>query len=407
MVYFWFKTILKWFLSVFFSIEVSEIGKISEDVVEKQRKEINQKFMAVLSLDEIDAKSFERGRIVAQMESDVKFHFQMGSEDSSWQKIPESDKDDFIQFQRTENSLIEHSEKTLIFTGSCMNQKKLSIKKISRIENGKTELKIANKLTHHESFLPYFFTFTQSKIDYIAMDYYKSNLKDFDLKYDLKSFLIQICNGLEFMHKLKIAHLSINFQSIAVVQHSTQTIFKIKNFEKSIETDDVFHHRKDISGLRKVLVDTCKSKWIQIGMRKFSEHDISLLTDLMDWMIHEQPSAKDVKNHPFLMKPREILYFIVEVAKFFESTNPNGFWFCNEVIRNSKRVLVDKWFNYIDQGAFHELERINRKNFPSMANKLILKSNATLKGDLIGLVKTIRNLVGLIKKGLFINDIVL
>lgn len=406
------KSLLRWFLCSFFDLKISEFEEVSEDVREESKKRIENKLNHMLNIDEIDAKTFNgcklRGDGVMRgdmnhMETQLKILRPAGAmdiDDLPWKQIPKSI-DKFIEFHCNPSSMIE-SSKEFIFTGTFMDQKKMAIKKMSNASKCKYEQKIYNELKHHESFLPYFFSFTQNGVHFIAMEFYSKNLEDFRSMYDLRCFLHQICRGLEFMHKIGLAHLNLNMRNIAVVeQFDDKFLFKITNFKIARRTDFEEDFKNDVLALGKILIDICKVQWIQIRMQQFLANEKNLLTDLIEQMTHvrfkDRPNVGQIKLHPFLQSPRETLHFFVEVSKLFESANHNGSGFCSELRKNAKRVISDDWFRYIDKEVCMELERINREKVPRFKQLCLSSEHITMRGDLVALVKTIRNLVSLNK----------
>jgi hypothetical protein len=225
------------------------------------------------------------------------------------------------------------------------------------------------------------------------MEFYASNLEDYKSSYDLRDFLLQTCSALEVMHGLRIVHGSLKMANFAVVDSpANHHIFKITNFHESRKFRKKEDFSIDISDLRKILVEICKSRWVEVKLQSYSTHDKNLLADIIETIDRIQPTASDLKRHPFLMTTRDILHFVVEVAKLFESNRCEN-EFCYELKRNSKQVINDDWWKYIDKDVCFELERINREKVPRLAKMCLSPQNITMRGDLIALVKTIRNLV--------------
>ena len=392
-----FKKLLRWILSFFFEIKVSKRledqidheGK-SEDLIEKKLNKI----LIYRREDQVDSRTLECGELTR-------------THKKSWRDIPEDDTD-YIQFYRDERSVIE-STQDFIFSGILLQQKKVSIKKTTEF-HARQELSIAKELNHHENFLPYFFgqKMLNSSFELIVMEYYETNLKYYEDQYDLRDLLMQVTAGLEYLHKIRIAHFYMNTENISVLKNIEKptflrNIFKITNFENAKKTRHELDFKTDIQDLGKMLVTICNLHNYQISLDKYSSHEKNLLANLIDNLLDDdfqtRPSAKEVKDFPFLWTPRDTLHFIVQISKLLESSpETNSYIFHDELKRNSKKVLCKEWWQYVDREVFEELERINRqkvnKRFVKRLAKLCLTSeDVTMRGDIISLIKTIRNLV--------------
>jgi hypothetical protein len=202
------------------------------------------------------------------------------------------------------------------------------------------ETTLGHYLTHHKSFFNIYFSFNQLSVEYIAMEHYESNLEDFYKPYDLRNLLLQICEGLKFLHEThKIAHGDIKMENIAVVQlmGTTQRVFKIMNFSEktTIATTNI-----DISSLGAMLKRIHQIHNAQIGFRDFSINDENLLADLISQCLKPSCSADELQRHPFLLSHRETLNFIVEFAKFLESTRSDDL-IVSRLKADSWKIIID------------------------------------------------------------------
>lgn len=89
-----------------------------------------------------------------------------------------------------------------IFEGLWENHKKVAVKRSSKSFN---EAKILLKLCNlHSGVVAYFGTFNDQSHHYLVLEHFQCTLKDFIMKDDeeitIKNVLIQICEGLNFLH---------------------------------------------------------------------------------------------------------------------------------------------------------------------------------------------------------------
>lgn len=336
------------------SDDLEEIAKID---IEQNLDEIRRR-----NVHEIDAKPFEKIE-----KSKTRTHAA---------DIPKST-ESFIEFNAKE---VIQDDVELIFGGSIY-KRRVAIKMIGcDLDQVAAEMKIAEKLKHHENFLYHFFSFTQKRVSFIAMEFYERSLCQF-LPNDLRDFLKQITSGLEHLHSLKIAHKGLVARNIAVVMRGNTAIYKITNYRDSITEADEEYLKDDIESLGKLLLKLRDQLQAEKNLGKWKTADDVLCVSLInkmtakDWKL--RPSIKAVKGHPFLWSPHETLHFIVEVAKKLESNRCAAFY--DLLKTNSSRIFTSDWRGYIDRFVIDELRGINYDKLPFP--------------NIIGLIKTIRNLV--------------
>lgn len=315
--------------------------------------------------------------------------------------------DAFIEFH---SALIIEKTPDLIFEGTFLKQKKVAIKRVGSNDAQLTkEMKIADQVKYHEGFLVHLFGFNQLSVNYIAMEYYTCTLDDVLLSLDdniiPSNVLTQLCNGLEFLHSLSIAHYSVSTHNVVVIYRAGQHLCKISNFRSAINTTHEIDFKQDVEALGLILLYVMKCKNV---IRQFSQneldfswslHNKTLCMDLVEKMLCEnfrnRPEVKEIKTHPFLWTSRESLLFIIELSKTLES--PSAKNFAVVLKKHSDDIFGKDWRGHIDKHVLDELEAINLKTLSLPKSIKVNKKDISLKSDIVGLVKTIRNMVRLKK----------
>lgn len=373
------KTFFKWILR-FFGVEFIEPP--SDDLEEKAKFELDEKIEKIRSRrsnHEVDSKPFECDTVEGPAS--------VGSYESAYDiQIPNS-VDSFIEFHSNE---VIQARPELIFAGTFLKQKKVAIKKVGSDDvQLEKEMIIADQLKHHENFLVHLFGFRQLGECYIATEAYDATLlclvdhPTFHCETDFRNVLMQLCNGLEFLHDSGIAHRCLDMRNIVVVMRKKSPIFKITNFRDAMRTTRENFFKTDVKDLGNILDNLKALQNLQKSqVSTMSTSDSILFYDIIDIMTNEdyrdRPSIAQVKAHPFLWTPHETLHFIVQLAKLLESKNtPTAY---DALKKISPQVLANNdWRSCIDRYVLDELKAINSGTFP--------------KCGIIKLVKTIRNLV--------------
>lgn len=359
----WFFAIFGWIVRAVKNY-LSPIEAPTDDLEEIARDEVKQSLKEIRrrNIHEIDAKPIEK--------------IEKSRTRSLANEIPKST-ESFIEFNAKE---VLQDDAELVFGGSIYKSR-VAIKIIGcNQDQVAAEIKIAERLKNHENFLFHFFSFTQKRVHFIAMEYYERSLFHF-LPPDLRDFLKQMCNGLEHLHALKIAHKSLVARNIAVVMRGNTAIYKITNFRDSISEADEELLKDDVEALGKLLLKQRDRLQSDVHSKKWGTSDDVLCVALInkmtakDWNL--RPSIKKVKTHPFLWSAHETLYFIVEIAKKLESNK--CFALYDLLKKNSSRIFTSDWRGYVDRYVIDELREINFDKLPIP--------------NIIGLIKTIRNLV--------------
>ncbi|CRL01533.1 CLUMA_CG014848, isoform A [Clunio marinus] len=285
-----------------------------------------------------------------------------------------------------------------IFQGTLFEQKSICIKEVGSFSKQmENEMLIAKKLIHHENILSHFFGFNQIDENFIAMEFYEMTLCSVKTIV-LRDLLTQLSNGIEFLHDSRIAHCCLRLTNVAVVTRgASKRIYKITNFREAVETTNEFELKSDIEALGKILLHFQKRQEDhEENDVDWSEHDNVLCVDVIDRMTdvdyHNRPFIKTVKCQPFLWSHRDSLHFIIKIAKILEQNICN---FSEYLRSHAERIFNQDWRGYIDRDVLNELDDINRKRLPYHMRIKFNADDISLKSDVIGLIKQIRNLVGL------------
>ena len=272
-----------------------------------------------------------------------------------------------------------------VFKATFFDQKKFAMKRTKSkfVEN---EVKIAGKLAYHENILTYFVRIKQLDKIYIAMEEYTCSLdrlEDFEeTNFELKDVFKQVSKGLKFMHDSKIAHRYLKWQNIAVVMRGTTLIYKISNFQQAKNDASEFDLKDDIEDLGYLLENLINKFTFNTYNKNPLTADeflsVNLINEMTKYYYEERPMMKDVLTHPYLWTPHETLHFIVQIAKILEAKDKT---MSNILEESARNVYPTDWRSYIfKDDVIHLLKATNPWRKPPA-------------GGMIGLVKTIRNLV--------------
>lgn len=402
-----FEMILKWILKFCYSIEFSRVEAPKESLENIAENEIEDKFEKLFTIesegDNVDAKTWVIPKTTKVHDSNEIF------------EIPKSIYS-YIEFDQ--NSVVQNCPE-LIFRGTFLKQKKVAIKKC-RFDEGrmKSEMRVAEMMNTHESFLSYFFNFKQHEEYYIAMEYFDETLETLPpkpgLDIDVRDIFSQVLSGVEYLHQyFGHVHRNLHPRNIAVFVRQEKLVCKITNFSCAAATLD-FDFKQDFAALGNILLhvyDLRKSqdkitdhKFYQLNREKYwSSHDKILCVDLIellkseiakDFNFKEDLTILPVSAHPFFWSTQDTLNFIVKIAKLLEKPDSSIFQSLRKI---SKKIIGNDWRGYVCCNVMQELDEINRKNIPSYLKFRFHPDDISLKNDLVTLIKTIRNLVSILK----------
>lgn len=375
------KSIFKWIICYFDFVDLP-----SDDLEEKARFEIESKLKDIRkrkNVSEVDARTCN---IIVEQD---KLNGYLYSQRYGLFDIPIPDCfDEFVEFNCWEKNVLIREASHLIFRGKFLDQKKIVIKKNlgnDHVQLDK-EMKMAEKLRNHENILTYLFGFKHSKYEgvFVAMENFDAFLIDYSkvdnyINFDIKDILRQVSTGLRFMHEYRIAHCCLNLSSIAIVKRGKTVIYKISNFLFTMENACERLLKADVEVLA-YMIDDLVDKLVDIvGLSSTS--DEVLRVDLIEKMSRQnfrrRLTFEEVLTHPFLWTSRETLHFVVKLAKLLESKHKRTLY---KILENvTYKVFTSDWRGYIDKQVLDDLKSVNFHTLPLR--------------NIIGLIKTIRNLV--------------
>lgn len=401
------ETILKWILKFCYSIEFWRVEAPKECLENTAENEIAAKLEKLIKIesegDNVDAKTW----IIPKT---TKIH-----EPTEILEIPKSIYS-YIEFDQTA-VLQYHPE--LIFRGTFLKQKKVTIKKCRFDERKmKCEMRVAELMNTHASFLSYYFYFRQHEEYYIVMEYFDETLETLLPKpgvyFDVRDIFSQVISGVEYLHQyFGYVHRNLHPRNVAVTIRREKLICKITNFSAAALTLD-FDFKQDFSALGNILLHVydlrnaqdkmTDQKFAQFDKEKYwSSHDKILCVDLIELLnsdvtkvdqnTKEDTVVRPVSAHPFFWSPRDTLNFIVQFAKLFEKPDSSIFQSLRKI---SKKIIGSDWRGYVCCNVMQELDEINRKNLPSYLKFKFHPEDVSLRNDLVTLIKTIRNLVSIL-----------
>lgn len=203
---------------------------------------------------------------------------------------------------------------------------------------------------------------------------------------DLKQLTQQICSGLEYLHEEGIAHGKVNNRNV-VICNQIRTTYKIANFENAAINASRERKTKDVKDFGKMLMvfrcNIVNAKEQEIFkfdlMRKsvWRQFDDYCFLDMIQNNGGDRCTLQKIKKHPFLWSAHETLMFVVEIVKFME---PHSWKYAEKIFKKCS------------------LEVFSGEDWRSRAREIVKIQTKTNKGlkpfdSLLGLLKTIRNLV--------------
>ena len=243
----------------------------------------------------------------------------------------------------------------------------------------RTPFRVAEKVNNHENFLHHFFEYSsRDRRNFLFMEHYEETLLSTNLPIDPRDLSRQLCNGLGFLHDLRIVRNRMEIKNVAIVERSKASIYKIMNFEYAQYCANKDMLARDVRDLGYLL----REALYKINTNHdLTSSDYLLLTDLIERMFHQThsdlPTMKSLKQHPFFWTPRDSLFFIINFAKQMEGNSPQSNTLMQHLNQGAQEVFTTDWGGYLRDAVLErELDKICMRT-------------------MFGLVRTIRNLVRL------------
>lgn len=278
-------------------------------------------------------------------------------------------------FEILQCKAIQHLDTAAVFRGQINEDSFVTIKKFAIQIDFDHEVKIFQALKTNEHFPKCFIQFKISRC--LIFEIYEP-LPEFKGQIFVQDVVVQISEGLKFLHEQEITHGDLTKENIAVLQQDCLK-FKITNFSRKSAINQKINKSVDIFKFG------CLIKlFYEESNEDHDVHESHLWVDLVDKMtcgvICIRPTIIEVKDHPYFFNAKMSLDFVVELCKLLEdSDNAQLYW----KLRKSSLKICDKdWTSRVDKKVHDELNRI-KSNFGG--NKI--------DTNIIGLVKTMRNLV--------------
>lgn len=261
------------------------------------------------------------------------------------------------------------------YRGQVFGNKLVSVKCRQKFDT--KHIQVAAKLSHHENILNHLFDFQNGTDFYIVSENFESSLaRDFMPK-DLKNLTRQICNGLQYLHGKGIAHGSIEASNIIKCNDRNRITYKIANFEDATLNAPKEILAKDVKELGKLLTDLHFRANVQKTFQSIENlSDDYCLCNILE-KLNMGCKILEIKQHPFLWSVHETLMFVVEIVKGMEPKKNHKVAKSLEIC--SKEILVGEDWRSRALDIVEIQTETNKGHKPS--------------GDLIGLLRTIRNLV--------------
>lgn len=261
------------------------------------------------------------------------------------------------------------------YRGQVFGNKLVSVKCRQKIDT--KHIQVAAKLSHHENILNHLFDFQNGSDFYIVSENFESSLARDVMPKDLKNLTRQICNGLQYLHEKGIAHGSIEASNIIKCNDRNRITYKIANFEdatlnarKEILAEDLKELGKLLTGLD---FRARRQKTLQSNENLSDDY---CLCDILE-KLNEGCKIREIKQHPFLWTVHETLMFIVEIVKGME---PRKKYEVENILKICSKEILE--------GEDWRSRMLDIVKIQTETNK-----GRTPYGDLIGLLRTIRNLV--------------
>ena len=243
----------------------------------------------------------------------------------------------------------------------------------------RTPFRVAEKVNNHENFLHHFFEYSsRDRRNFLFMEHYEETLLSTNLPIDPRDLSRQLCNGLGFLHDLRIVRNRMEIKNVAIVERSKASIYKIMNFEYAQYCANKDMLARDVRDLGYLL----REALYKINTNHdLTSSDYLLLTDLIERMFHQthsdRPTIKSLKQHPLFWTPRDSLFFIINFAKQMEGNSPQSNKLMQHLNQGAQEVFTTDWGGYLRDAVLErELDKICMRT-------------------MFGLVRTIRNLVRL------------
>lgn len=128
---------------------------------------------------------------------------------------------------------------TTIKTSSKIDLSKYTIQttspiciKLSCLEHGSREYEYLKQLENHNNIISTFFGYYDSSLSLhvIGMPLYLGSIHEYRSKINFKSLVIQMIDGIKYMHSLNIVHCDIKPKNILIKKEGNETIFSLIDF---------------------------------------------------------------------------------------------------------------------------------------------------------------------------------
>lgn len=290
---------------------------------------------------------------------------------------------------------IIQSDPVRICRGRLSKWKIVFVKEPSSRVSLEREMNINSRL-HQQNVLSYIMDFQMDGKDYIAMEPYENTLSKFleeksaEKKLNasiIKDIMRQLWEVMRYLHEKMVAHGQLKMENIVIVVEDNKLICKITNFSEYLIASRITF-REDVMALKLIFKNLCEAALD--GRRTYEngweKHDNILCNDLINKLndiYHMRAWAiRNIFDHPIFLTPRETINLVVQIAKMLENKHDKAFE--SIITKDQDSVFMSDWTAIINPELEAKLTAEKREHF---------NLRAKLRKDIIGLIKTIRNLV--------------
>lgn len=380
---------MKWIIKYLYGIESSRVKQIDlETLFEKAESQLEDELKQLReqqwNLDVVDANTFKTSRT----KNDC--------------KVPKS----IHAYIKFDPDGLMQVEPELVFRGTFLEHKKVVIRNLGFNKmNLYDEMAYADLTRSHGNYLQHFFGFEQENCFYVAVEHYEHTLENLspfiDTRINSRCITAELLNAMEFLHNLQSAHMYLRTRNTAMIARGDRFVCKIFNFSNAgdVRQSTEKDFQEDVLDLGMVLLHVLE---LQRKQNSNQNEDFSgdwcisdelLIVDLIKSMTKkkasDRPTFKELLTHPFLWSPRDTIHFIIHVAKQLETNTGIQ----NILKRHQSNIFTDDWRQFVDMKILRELDDINRQKLPDSLKFKFHSCDISLRSDVIGLIKTIRNLV--------------
>lgn len=279
-----------------------------------------------------------------------------------------------------------------VSTGKFSERMEISVMAFKKDEPKSTSaIGFFERLRHHENILYHFFNFEISFENepryFVAMEHFEETQTlntAIDMTWaELRTILMQLGNGLEYMHCRNIAISDIKPTNVAFFDRDGKKIYKFFNFSCAVDLSD--NDFKDDVKMEEVvdlveMVHSLRDKIAGSERDKKCIFNMKMWANLTKTIINaKEKSVNLIRDHIYMWSPHSTVRYIVNVAKHFEKCKISRLlsWLetCTEMITEDSDNEAN-WMLMIHEDIEKELVQINGKLFP----------------NIVGLVRIIRHL---------------